>query len=63
MEIAKTAGFVISADELMKAQAEISEEELEGVTGGLRLIKPRYLNQGDIAPFPILREPLPPQGF
>jgi predicted ribosomally synthesized peptide with nif11-like leader len=33
--IAKAAGFVISADELKKSQAEISDEELEGVAGGL----------------------------
>jgi predicted ribosomally synthesized peptide with nif11-like leader len=32
--IAKTAGFVISADELKKAQEEISEDELGGVAGG-----------------------------
>ena len=32
--IAKAAGFVISADELKKSQAEISDEELEGVAGG-----------------------------
>ena len=33
--IAKEAGFMISADDLKKDQAiEISEEELEGVTGG-----------------------------
>ena len=34
--IAKAAGFVISAEELQRAQTgtEISEEELEGVTGG-----------------------------
>jgi len=32
--IAKTAGFLISADDLNKAQPEISEEELEGVAGG-----------------------------
>ena len=32
--IAKEAGFSISADELSKAQSEISEEELEGVAGG-----------------------------
>ncbi|QBE69379.1 hypothetical protein SynWH8101_1797 [Synechococcus sp. WH 8101] len=31
--IAKAAGFVISADELKKSQAEISEKELEGVAG------------------------------
>ena len=33
--IAKEAGFMISADELKNAQAEISEEELEGVAGGM----------------------------
>ena len=36
VEIAKAAGFVISAEELKKAQAELSEEELEGVAGGRR---------------------------
>ena len=34
VEIAKAAGFAFSADELKKSQAEISEEELEGVAGG-----------------------------
>ena len=32
--IAKAAGFVISADDLKQAQAEVSDEELEGVSGG-----------------------------
>ena len=32
--IAKAVGFVITAEELKRAQAEISEEELEGVAGG-----------------------------
>jgi predicted ribosomally synthesized peptide with nif11-like leader len=32
--IAKAAGFIISAEELKSAQAEASEEELEGVAGG-----------------------------
>ena len=32
--IAKAAGFVISAEELKKAQSAISEEELESVAGG-----------------------------
>ena len=32
--IAKAAGFIISAEELKKSQAEISEEELEGAAGG-----------------------------
>ena len=31
--IAMAAGFVISADELKRAQAEVSEKELEGVAG------------------------------
>ena len=35
--IAKEAGFSISADDLKKAQSEISEEELEGVAGGVCL--------------------------
>jgi predicted ribosomally synthesized peptide with nif11-like leader len=38
--IAKSAGFAISAEELQRAQAELSEEELEGVAGG------NLLNQG-----------------
>jgi len=33
--IAKAAGFVISAEDLQRAQAEVSEQELEGVAGGL----------------------------
>ena len=33
-EIAKEAGFSISADDLKKAQSELSDEELEGVAGG-----------------------------
>ena len=36
LEIAKSAGFLISAEELQRAQAEISEEELEGVAGGYK---------------------------
>ena len=34
VEIAKAAGFAISAEELKKSQAEISDEELEGAAGG-----------------------------
>jgi predicted ribosomally synthesized peptide with nif11-like leader len=34
VKIAKEAGFAISAEELQRAQAEISEGELEGVVGG-----------------------------
>ena len=32
--IAKEAGFSISADDLTKAQSELSDEELEGLAGG-----------------------------
>ena len=32
--MAKAAGFVISAEELKRAQEEVSEEELEWVAGG-----------------------------
>ena len=42
VEIAKAAGFAISAEELKKSQAEISEEELEGVAGGLAVTEPQY---------------------
>ena len=35
--IAKEVGFMISADELQRAQAVVSEEELEGVVGGIGL--------------------------
>ena len=38
--IAKEAGFIISADDLTKAQSELSDEELEGVAGGTN---PRWL--------------------
>jgi len=38
VEIAKDAGFMISAEELQRSQAEISEEELEGVAGGTSTI-------------------------
>jgi len=34
VSIAKEAGFSISADDLKKAQSEVSEEELESVDGG-----------------------------
>jgi predicted ribosomally synthesized peptide with nif11-like leader len=39
VEIAEAAGFVISADELKRAQAEseMTDEELEGVAGGVEL--------------------------
>ena len=34
--IAKESGFSISADDLTKAQSELSDEELEGVAGGFQ---------------------------
>ena len=34
VEIAKAAGFAITAEELKKSQADLSDEELEGVAGG-----------------------------
>jgi len=34
VEIAKNAGYVISTEALINAQAEFSEEELEGMAGG-----------------------------
>lgn len=43
--IAKAAGFVISAEELKRAQTdEVSEEELEGVAGGVNT-EPVLFNQ------------------
>ena len=42
--IAKEAGFSISADDLNKAQqSEISDEELEGVAGGKKILKESLL--------------------
>ena len=41
--IAKEVGFVISTGELQRAQAEISEEDLEGVAGGGGLSCPGVL--------------------
>ena len=34
VEIAKASGFVISADDIKKAQSEVSDAELEGAAGG-----------------------------
>ena len=34
IDIAKDAGFVISAEDLLNTQEELSDEELEGVAGG-----------------------------
>ncbi len=34
-EIAKEAGFSISSDELKEAQAELSDEQLQNVAGGI----------------------------
>ena len=35
LSIAKAAGFLISAEELKRAQEEVSEQELEGIAGGI----------------------------
>ena len=40
LAIAKEAGFSISADDLKKAQSEISEEELEAAAGGTKFDGP-----------------------
>jgi len=34
LAIAKEAGFMISAEDLTKAQSEVSDKELEGAAGG-----------------------------
>ena len=39
--IAKEAGFSISADDITKAQSEISDKELEAASGGLGAIQNR----------------------
>ena len=44
--IAKEAGFMISADDLAKAQSELSEEELEGLAGGCGVFSITYLCSG-----------------
>ena len=38
LAIAKDAGFSISADDLTKAQSELSEEEMEAVAGGAAIV-------------------------
>ena len=43
--IAKAAGFSISADDLTKSQSELSDEQLEGVVGGV-------LNRAHLGPMP-----------
>ena len=42
--IASAAGFVITADDLKKAQTEVSEEELEGVAGGGNFTQGAFCN-------------------
>ena len=34
LAIAKEAGFIVSSDDLFKAQSELSAQDLEGVAGG-----------------------------
>ena len=38
VDIAKEAGFTISVEELEQAQKELSDEQLDGATGGLCVI-------------------------
>ena len=40
LAIAKEVGFMISADDLTKAQSEISDRELEGAAGGADCLGP-----------------------
>ena len=39
LAIAKEAGFSISADDLEKAESELSEDELGGVSGGFHVVE------------------------
>jgi predicted ribosomally synthesized peptide with nif11-like leader len=61
--IAKAAGFVISAEELNRAQAEVSEEELEGVAGGFEggYDMNAQLQQHGIQPFGAAGQRIPGQ--
>lgn len=43
LAIAKEAGFVICAEAFAKALGEISEEELEGIAGGIILDRKKLL--------------------
>ena len=45
--IAKEAGFGITADDVKRAQLEISEDDLEGVTGGFGVW---FQQQGNAGP-------------
>ena len=38
VDIAKEAGFTISVEELEQAQKELSDEQLDGATGGICVI-------------------------
>jgi predicted ribosomally synthesized peptide with nif11-like leader len=42
---AKAAGYVISVEELKSTQAEVSDEELEGVVGGLLKLENPFPDQ------------------
>ena len=42
LAIAKEAGFSIAADDLKKAQSELSKEELEGMAGGCPTYQPGH---------------------
>ncbi|MDB4677230.1 Nif11-like leader peptide family natural product precursor [Synechococcus sp. AH-551-B05] len=54
--IAKEAGFNVSADDLTKAQSELSDEELEGVAGGRGLpLGVGWITEGILCELGILR--------
>ena len=46
VELARSAGFVISADDLKKAQMEVSDEELKSAAGGRGKVHCRFQNEG-----------------
>ena len=46
--IAKEAGFNVSADDLTKAQSELSDQEIEGVAGGEGWTNPQLLTDPQI---------------
>ena len=43
VEIAKASGFVISADDVKKAQSEVSDAELEAAAGGTNKKDPTFV--------------------
>ena len=48
VDIAKEAGFTISVEELEQAQKELSDEQLDGATGGFCFPIPDYTGSAGI---------------